>query len=118
MNMVKPFLIGVAVLAIAVPVGFAGTESARVTLLDRDPVTVKGTGFAKRERVFVRVLPAGGTTFSKIVVARDGTFTAVFPQRELGECSGYTIVATGRTSGTRATRRELIPPACGIQIIP
>ena len=57
-------------------------------------------------------------TFSKIVVAHGGAFTAVFTQRELSQCSGYTIVATGRSTGTRATRRELIPPACGIEIIP
>jgi hypothetical protein len=109
-------LICVLAAATALP-AHAAQLTARVGLLDRDPVKVSGRGFDPGERVALKVVPTKGVTFTKVVVAsKAGAFVATWPARELDPCSGYRISAVGN-EGTRATAREM-PPPCGADIIP
>ena len=109
-------LVLIFVLALAVPAAAAERRPA-LRVLDEHPVTVAGTGFGARERVVVRVAPTSEPAYSKVVRATiTGRFTAVFVERSVPECAGYTITAVGGM-GSRAKFREL-PPPCGIDPAP
>ena len=93
-----------------------------LALSSSGPLTVKGFGFAPRERVTVR-LTFGSDTFSRAPRANPrGRFAVQFPVQladlVLLECSRTVIVvATGNRSGRRAQfriRSIQIPPPCGI----
>ena len=115
-DIARVFAISAAALTVAAPAGAVQTV-ASVRLTDRQPVTVKGSGFKARERVMVRVSPRGWASYAKVVRATStGRIVAVFSGRALDECTGYTINAAGRR-GSRARAIE-IPPPCGVEIQP
>ena len=100
------------------PPALAADPRPSIRLLDRQPVTVSGRGFAPRERVTVRVVPLGESRYSKEVrPTRTRRFTVVFRSAALDECAGYTITARG-ARGSRAVIGRLIPPPCGIVVQP
>jgi hypothetical protein len=101
---------------VAVPAG-AATQRAALRVTDERPVTVAGTGFAKRERVTVRFAPKGAAAVTKVVRASTlGRFTVVFSGTAVADCSGYVVSAAGG-AGTRARLIEKKPP-CGIDPAP
>jgi hypothetical protein len=90
----------------------ATSEVARVALLDRSPVVVRGVRFRTRETVTVRVVIRGGASSTKPVRAgAGGTWTARFPALSAGHCAAVVVRATG-ARGSRAAYTEL-PPPCG-----
>lgn len=106
---------GLALLA-AAPAATPSSSATRATvsLVDRDPVVVSGTGFAPSERVTLRVRPVGGPAFSRVVtVRRSGRFVTTFATREVPECAAVVVTAMG-ARGTRATLQARIPPPCGV----
>ena len=106
------------ILAFSAVAAGASEQSARIRLTGAAPIRVSGSGFAPADRVTVRFSQPGHGSAAKAVVAtRSGTFIVRFPERTLDECSGWAITATA-SSGRHATRRDLIPPPCGIQISP
>jgi hypothetical protein len=109
----------VAVAGFAAGDAVSAPSTASVHLAKLSPVTVAGSGFAPRERVVVRVIPAGRVPLSKVVSATAaGRFAAAFVGRSLPECASYRVVAVGN-AGSRAARREIPPPgACGIVLTP
>jgi hypothetical protein len=63
-----------------------------------DPLRIKGTGFASRERVRVTITPSAGEARSRRVRAgRHGAFTVSFPNVEA--TGGYEAVAAASAGG-------------------
>jgi hypothetical protein len=104
----------VALAALCTPVASASPQPARahVVVLERSPLTVRGTRFAAREPVLVRVVLRGGPRFTKAVTAgAAGTWTARFRGVSLGACDSFFLRAEG-ARGSRAAYTEF-PPPCG-----
>jgi hypothetical protein len=92
----------------------ASLRSARAHLvvLDRSPLTVRGTRFGAQEPVIVRVVVRGGPRFTKAVTAgAAGTWTVRFRGVSLGSCASFFLRAEG-ARGSRAAYTEF-PPPCG-----
>jgi hypothetical protein len=123
-------LVVLAALATALLVSSATTGAAAeqakskptLAISASGPLTVKGSGFASRERVTVR-LTFGSDTLSRTPRAgKRGRFAVQFPVQiadlTLLECSqAVIVVATGNRSGRTATfrvRSIQIPPPCGV----
>jgi autotransporter translocation and assembly factor TamB len=105
-------------LAVSAVAAAAGQQAAQIRLTGTSPIQVSGSGFAAGDRITVRVSQPTHPVLSKAVVATaGGRFVVRFPTHSLDECNAYSITATG-ASGTRATRRILIPPPCGIDPSP
>ena len=92
--------------------GASGSGSkARLTVVDRSPVSVHGAGFHAGEAVRVRAIVRGGPRLAKSVVAgRNGAFRARFASLSAGRCSLVTVQATG-ARGSRASYTSY--PLCG-----
>ena len=101
-------VVALIIALVAVPGGVARSKPA-IHVTRVIPITVKGTGFASRERVKVIVrIPA---TYRKTVTATGlGRFTATF-RIASGKCSSIRALATGN-KGSRAT--AYVPPSCRI----
>jgi hypothetical protein len=88
----------------------AAHPSPRVSLVDRNPATVRGASFAPAERVAV-TLSVGDVTLTKTVVASaTGAFVARWRRSVPTGCVAVGIAARG-SAGSRAVYR-LSPPEC------
>jgi hypothetical protein len=114
---VRTLLVAVAAgLVAAVPSG-AGVEAAKPMLrvADRQPLVVRGSSFAARERVMLYAVTRQETTVRRLMTTRAGTFVARF-QASFGGCDGVrSLRAVGTRSGTATIRsgpitRECPPP--------
>jgi hypothetical protein len=114
---VRTLLAAVAAgLVVAVP-SAAGVEGAKPTLriADRQPLVVRGSSFAARERVTLYAAMPQGTTVRRLTTTRAGTFVARF-RFNFGGCDGVrSLRAVGIRSGTATIRsgpitRECPPP--------
>ena len=82
----------------------------RLRLADASPLTLKGTHFRARERV--RITVSASETQTRVVrTARNGSFTAQFPDLVISRCSGFAVLAVG-ASGDRASMKVLQQPDC------
>jgi hypothetical protein len=100
--------------AVVTPAGgmLARSNGARVVVVDRSPVTVRGVQFKTRESVTVRVVIRGGPRASKAIQAGGGgTWTARFPTLRAGHCASVIVRATGARGSTAAYTEQ--PPPCG-----
>jgi hypothetical protein len=80
-----------------------------MSIVDRTPLTLRGTGFAAGERVRVLVRVPGPLQ-KRVTASRRGLFVAAFSKASYNRCSGLTAFAIG-SRGSRA--RLLLPaPAC------
>lgn len=89
-------------------------QHPRLTLLDAQPVSVRGHGFQRRERVRVVVSFGEGRRYTRHVRAsRRGTFTATFPSGATGggPCARPWITAYG-ARGSHAVLKGLMRPMC------
>jgi hypothetical protein len=87
-------------------------SKARVIMVDRSPLVVRGLNFRAGEAVRVRAIVRGGPRLAKSVTAgRKGDFRARFASLSLTHCSFVTIHASG-ARGSRASF-TLHPPLCG-----
>jgi hypothetical protein len=86
-------------------------HQARLTLAGNQPLTVRGHGFQRRERVRV-VLRQGASTVTRHVRAsRRGTFTATFPTAAGGPCGRPLVTASG-SRGSQAVLKGVMRPMC------
>lgn len=90
-------------LAVAVTAPAGSAASARLSVVGVAPLTVRGTGFAPRERVRV-VAVVHGTTTRLARAGATGVFVVRFSQVEVPTCTGFVVRAFG-AAGTRATAR-------------
>jgi|SRR5581483_11988884 len=105
-------LAGSALAAAALaPVGWAAGHAPRkLTLVDRSPVTVSGTGFGVRSRVTV-TLSLAGTFTRHPLTDRHGTFKISFPVT-IDRCSAWTVSAAEHPGATIMLRPPKPPPEC------
>jgi hypothetical protein len=102
--------------AVALAASAVGQTATSVTssqpemrVVDRTPLTLRGTGFAAGERVRL-VVRVPGLAQKRVTATRRGFFVAVFSRAGYNRCSGLTAFAIG-SRGNRA--RLLLPaPAC------
>ena len=89
-----------ALVAALLPINAAAsTPKAHVVLLNSAPVTVRGTGFHRSERVVVTVSSRGSHTKKVIATAR-GVFRVVFQGYKVAYCEPYAISAKGNRGST------------------
>jgi hypothetical protein len=103
-----------ALAPLCTPVASASPQPARAHLvvLERSPLTVRGTRFVAHEPVIVRVVLRGGPRVTKAVTAgAAGTWTVRFRKVSLGSCDSFFLRAEG-ARGSRAAYTEF-PPPCG-----
>jgi hypothetical protein len=93
---------------VAFPAASAAT-SPKLSVTDRSPFTVRGHGFAPRERVRVVVTAAGEGTTKWSTTGAGGGLAVQFPTVRLGSCPAYAVRAFG-AKGSRATLRFM--PEC------
>jgi hypothetical protein len=110
------WLVALAVVLVAGSLSAAGTPAvdakARVLVVDRTPLMVRGLRFGAGETVRVRVAVRGGAKVVRSMVARKGGgFNARFASMWVSECSILSVQATG-SRGSRASF-TLHPPPCG-----
>ena len=84
----------------------ASSGAATIKILDRTPLTLRGTGFAAGERVRVVVRTASTRQMRLSATAR-GSFVAAFRAASYNRCSGLTAFAFG----SRGSRAQLVLPA-------
>ncbi len=101
-----------AVLIGAVPVacGAAGSSAgAALRLVERQPLTVRGTGFARHENVRLTLLGRQRTS-THTRADGHGTFIVTFPVGS-SRCDRLRVIAI-RSGGGRVVLKRLPPPAC------
>ena len=95
--------LALVVLTVVLAVPAATAATARLTILHASPLTVRGVGFAPRERVRVTAtVPETATRWSTASSA--GAFVVRFTGTAIPSCTGFSVRAFG-ASGTRATLR-------------
>jgi hypothetical protein len=110
---------GLAAIAIALLPVSAGFSSPRpkphLRLLDRAPLTLRGTHFRARERV--RVAIAATVPATRVVRAgRDGSFTVRFDAVSVGRCgeaSAQAVGARGERASLKVLQQEDCAPGLG-----
>lgn len=109
-------LLFIAVCAAVLTPTLASATGPRVRTLDRATFTVRGVGFAARERVRVVATTPGQSTTKWTRTGSGGGFTVAMPTFAFESCNGFILRAFGAT-GDRATfiRR---PPECPAPLTP
>jgi hypothetical protein len=87
----------------------ASSGAATINMVDRTPLTLRGTGFAAGERVRV-VVRTTSTRQLRLNASARGSFVAAFRAASYNRCSGLTAFAFG-SRGSRA-QLALPAPAC------
>lgn len=105
--------LAVALVAVALGASTTGhSASSRepaMKIIDRTPLTLRGTGFAPAERVRL-VVRVPGRVQKRVTASRRGAFVVAFDKAAYNRCSGLTAFAIG-SLGSRA--RLLLPaPVC------
>ena len=104
---------GLGVALLAATGAFAGaTSKPRLTLARTQPLTIRGRGFHRHERVRVVLRQAARpAVVHRLRAGRRGRFTTTFGGVALDRCGGFSITAVGR-AGSRATFKRPPLPAC------
>src|SRR4051794_34073805 len=103
----------VAAALLAATGAFAGaTPKPRLTMARAQPLTVRGRGFHRHERVRVVLRRASRpAVVHRLRAGRRGRFTTTFGGVALDRCGGFSVIAVGR-AGSRATLKRPPLPAC------
>ena len=88
----------------------ASTSQPKLRILDRTPLTVRGTSFEARERVRVTAT-ADGIVAVRVRASAAGVFTATFETLSPTRCDTVRVVAVG-AQGSRAVLKLLPAPGC------
>jgi hypothetical protein len=98
--------------------GAAGTHVAAareanpsLALVDRAPVTVRGTGFAPRQRVVLRASTGGETARQALRTGARGGFVLRLQALRFDPCTGLTLHAFG-AAGTELARLKISLREC------
>jgi hypothetical protein len=106
-------LAGIAAALLAATGAFAGpAPKPRLALVRSVPLTVRGRGFHRHERVRVVVRQASRpAVVHRLRAGRRGRFMTTFGSVALDRCGGISVTAIGR-AGSRATLKRPPLPAC------
>jgi hypothetical protein len=89
------FIVAASILMSGYAVAHRGKHATpHLTVTDRNPATVGGTGFKPRSRVRV-TLTAGQTFVRRPIANRHGAFTATFPTA-IDLCTSWSVSASQR----------------------
>jgi hypothetical protein len=94
----------------------AAKRHPTVKVVNENPVTVVGRGFASGERVVVRTSVNGQVLRRTVNASRIGTFRTQLDVD--AQCSPFAVTATGARGSSASTQRIRIPEACGMVIQP
>jgi hypothetical protein len=103
-------LCAVGTVSLTAPAATDATRRATLQLIDRDPLTLKGSRFRARERVRVTVTLNGHAYVRWTRASRPGTFAVRFGDVHVDRCSGFIARANGN-GGSRASYK-LPQPQC------
>jgi hypothetical protein len=99
-------------LAIGVFSSDAGVaEQARIRVADPAPLTLRGVGFERYERIRLTVSLGERTVVRRLPAGRAGGFTTVFEAMRYDRCSGSLGVKAVGSGGSRVDW-ELVPLEC------
>jgi hypothetical protein len=107
---------GAAALLVAAPAASRAEPTSkpkpRLVLIDRTPLTLRGTSFARTERVRVVVETEGRTWERRTRATGRGAFTVVFQDIAQHPCSGVLTARAIGTNGSRAVLKLGPQPLC------
>jgi hypothetical protein len=114
----RKMLLMAACAALMLPV-LASATTPRLSTLSRSTFTVRGVGFAPRERIRVVASTQGHTVTKWTTSGVRGGFTVAFPTFTFGSCngSGFVLRALGAT-GDLAELHHRLPPECPQPLTP
>jgi hypothetical protein len=112
---VRILFVALVCAVLAVPI-LASATTPRLTTLNRATFTVRGVGFAPKERVRVVATTAGSSVARSTTAGALGGFTLTLPTFMVESCSGFMLRAFGAT-GDRAILHRL-PPECPQPLTP
>ena len=99
-------------LVVGVAYSSAGTDlQTRVRMLDTAPLTLRGVGFDRAERVRLTVSLGERIAVRKVRASEAGTFTEVFRALSYGRCGPPLAVKAVGLRGNRVSW-ELVPLEC------
>jgi hypothetical protein len=106
-------LAGIAAALLTATGAFAGAApKPHLALVRSAPLTVRGHGFHRHERVRVVVRQASRpAVVHRLRAGRRGRFTTTFAGVALDRCGGFSVTAIGR-AGSRVTLKRPPLPAC------
>jgi hypothetical protein len=113
LRLAVPLSLGALLLTAGVTAATPPRQSAhaRMQLVRRQPLTVQGRSFHRRERVRVVLRMATTNTVRRVRATRAGRFTVRFRGVRPGPCVRFTVVATGRR-GSLAILAGVARPHC------
>ena len=117
LDSMRKMLLAAACATLILPVRAAATTPRLVTL-SRSTFTVRGVGFAPKERIRLVASTQSYAVTRWTTSGARGGFTMALPMLTVGSCngSGFTLRAVGAT-GDRAVLRRL-PPECPQPLTP
>lgn len=107
LRVVAAVVLAAGAFAVGVAAGGAGSDenrTPRLRLADAAPLTLRGTGFAPRERVRVTVV-AATTRTKRIVAGPSGVFVARFAATAVHRCDGLFAQASGSEGSLARLKR-------------
>jgi len=90
----------VVVALVACSPALATARHARLVPINGDPLRVKGTGFAPREHIRIKVFVGTRRIGRRLTASRRGSFVVTF--KTVRACDGPTVIARG-SRGSRAS---------------
>jgi hypothetical protein len=112
----RKMLLSAACAALMVPV-LASATTPRLTTLARSTFTVRGVGFAPKERIRVVASTEGHAVTRWTTSGSRGGFTVALPMFTFGNCNGFVLRALGAT-GDQAVLHHRLPPECPQPLMP
>ncbi len=109
-------LVMITVVASALIVGIACSNASvskqtKVRILDTAPLTLRGVGFARDERVGLKVSLGEQVAVRKLRASDAGAFTASFREMRYGRCGPSLVVKAVGSRGSSVSW-ELVPLEC------
>lgn len=103
----RSLLVMLTVALVAASAAFAAP--ARLAIMDRSPVAVRGSSFHPGEHVLVSFSSKGDRASKRLVAGAGGGFMARFPAMQIGTCAAYIVRATGDQGSHSALK---VTPEC------
>jgi hypothetical protein len=109
----RKMLLSAACAALMVPV-LASATTPRLTTLSRATFTVRGVGFAPKERIKVVASTEGHAVTKWTTSGARGGFTMPLPMFTVGSCNGseFVLRALGATGDRAVLMLHRLPPEC------
>ena len=82
---------------------------AKLVIMDRSPVAIRGSSFHPGEHVLVSFSAKGDRASKRLVAGTGGGFMARFPAMHIASCAAYMVRATG-DEGSHFTLK--VTPVC------